>query len=190
MNGDLTLGVPAGTRSNFLMVCGVVLPHRFAMTSSNQTIDERNVTRIVTATQISRSIRASLQFHLYDDSGGGVGHAVYTLSDPRDLQRVSYVGQTASPHRRYLQHVNQARLWLPNATPWWIKRPQLRPLYEWIRQLYDSERRLPVMIVRMRADPSQARCVERELISTHLAAGMPLLNVEPKLKRAKQIPLL
>lgn len=131
-----------------------------------------------------------MAFHLYDDSGGGVGQAVYTLSDPRDLQRVSYVGQTASPQRRYLQHVNQARLWLPNETPWWIKRPQLRPLYEWIRQLYEDERRLPVMIVRLWAEPSQARSLERELISTHLAEGMPLLNVEPKLKRTRQVAVV
>lgn len=158
------------------------------MTCSIQTSGAQTVTEIGTPGKISRSIRSALPFHLYDDSDGGVGHAVYTLSDPRDLQRVSYVGQTASPHRRYLQHVNQARLWLPNETPWWIKRPQLRPLYEWIRQLYDDGRRLPVMIVRMWTEPSRARFIEREMITAHLAEGMPLLNVEPKLKRAKQLP--
>jgi hypothetical protein len=76
-----------------------------------------------------------------------LGFAVYTLSDPRALRDVRYVGQTRSPTRRLGQHINTARLWLSDEVPWWFKSPELRPLYEWIRQLHSDERRLVTAIV-------------------------------------------
>lgn len=130
---------------------------------------------------LTRYIRGSLAVHLYDESGGGEGRAIYTLSDPRDLRQVRYVGQTLSPARRYLQHVGMARLWMPDAVPWWIKQPRSVPLYEWIRSLHQEGRRLPVMVVCSWTTPSLARLAERERIVECLAAGMPLLNVEPRL---------
>jgi hypothetical protein len=97
-------------------------------------------------------LRRRYQFHtreqLYDESGSEpMGWAIYTLSDPRDLREVRYVGQTTSPRRRFLQHLNHAQLWLPDELPWWIKAPRLRPLYTWIRELYAEGSRLPVMVV-------------------------------------------
>jgi len=131
----------------------------------------------------SLRFRAHISSHLYDDSGveaGGV--AIYSLSDPRDLREVRYIGQTLNPRRRLLQHWNAARLWLPAERPWWIASPQLRPLYEWIRDLHADEQRLPVMVVRSWvASSAEARRVEREEIAACLAANRPLLNFERQL---------
>jgi hypothetical protein len=67
----------------------------------------------VSREQLTRRIRSQLQSLLHDESGDApVGVAIYTLSDPRDVRDVRYVGQTRSPRRRLLQHVNTARLWL------------------------------------------------------------------------------
>ncbi|HXS29654.1 MAG TPA: GIY-YIG nuclease family protein, partial [Steroidobacteraceae bacterium] len=67
----------------------------------------------VSREQLTRRIRSQLQLLLHDQSGDvPVGVAIYTLSDPRDVRDVRYVGQTRSPRRRLLQHVNTARLWL------------------------------------------------------------------------------
>lgn len=127
--------------------------------------------------------RAHISSHLYDESGleaGGI--AIYSLSDPRDLRAVRYIGQTLNPRRRLLQHWNAARLWLPAERPWWISSPKLRPLYEWIRELHAEEQRLPVMVVRSWVDSSAvARQVERAEITTCLAANQPLLNFEREL---------
>jgi hypothetical protein len=43
-----------------------------------------------------------------------------------------------SLRRRFLQHLNTARLWMPDAVPWWVVTPSLRPLYTWIRELHPS----------------------------------------------------
>jgi hypothetical protein len=104
--------------------------------------------------------------------------AIYTLSDPRDIRQARYVGQTTDPHRRYLQHINQARLWLQDETPWWIKSPKLRPLYEWIRALYGDEQRLPVMMIVAWTDKYEALRAERRHIHACLNADLPLLNRE------------
>lgn len=104
--------------------------------------------------------------------------AIYTFSDPRDVRQARYVGQTTDPRRRYLQHVNQAKLWLPDETPWWIKSPKQRPLYEWIRNLYRDERRLPVMMIVAWTDKYDALRQERRHIHTCLGAQLPLLNRE------------
>jgi len=97
---------------------------------------------------IGRRVRRHIRAELYDDSGeSALGIAIYTLSDPRSIRDVRYVGQTRSPPRRFAQHLNAARLWLPDELPWWIESPKLRPLYAWIRELYAEERRMPVMVV-------------------------------------------
>jgi hypothetical protein len=78
-----------------------------------------------------------------------------------------------------LQHVNAARLWLPETLPWWIKSPQLRPLYAWIRALYFAEQRLPVMIISVwSASLPEARAAERARIVECLKQGHDLCNIE------------
>jgi hypothetical protein len=129
--------------------------------------------------QLARCLRARLARQIYDDSGAAAaGSAIYSLSDPRDIRAIRYVGQTLSPRRRLAQHLATARLWLPEQTPWWVKSPRLRPLYRWIRELYADEGRLPVMVVHAWLDPADARRAEREQIRECLARQLPLLNVE------------
>src|SRR5271155_610208 len=97
---------------------------------------------------IGLRMRRHIRAELYDDSGGSArGIAIYTLSDPRSIRDVRYVGQTQSPARRFAQHLYAARLWLPDEVPWWVKSAKLRPLYTWIRQLYADGRRMPVMVI-------------------------------------------
>lgn len=128
---------------------------------------------------LARYVRVRLGTHLYDDSGDvPEGIAIYSLSDPRDVRAIRYVGQTAAPRRRLAQHLGTARLWLPEQAPWWVKSPNLRPLYRWIRELYADEARLPVMVVHAWVEPAHARHAEREHIHECLARQLPLLNVE------------
>ena len=123
-------------------------------------------------------LRRWLRLHLYDESGvAAAGIAIYSLADPREVRLSRYIGQTAHPRRRLLQHVRTARLWLPDERPWWVKAPRLRPLYGWIRELYREEGRLPVMIVHAWVEPPRARVAEREQIVACLARELPLLNV-------------
>ncbi len=89
-----------------------------------------------------------------------------------------YVGQTACPRRRFSQHLNAARLWLPDEVPWWIKRPEMKSLYQWIRELYLDGQRLPVMVVTAWAQASEALAQERDLIFEHLQRQSPLFNRE------------
>jgi hypothetical protein len=134
----------------------------------------------LTKLQLSQHIRRHLASNVSDDSGDDPdGVAIYFLSDPRDVRLVRYVGQTTAPKRRYLQHLNTARLYLPAELPWWIKSPKLRPLYAWIRKLHEDNLRLPVMVVSgwIKSVP-MARVAEREQICAYLCRGMPLLNVE------------
>jgi hypothetical protein len=137
------------------------------------------------ATQLRQRFRFHARTEIYDDSNarpGGV--AIYTLSDPRDIRDVRYVGQTRAARRRFLQHLNHAQIWLPDELPWWIKQPKLRPLYNWIRQLYSDECRLPVMvIVAWAATPGEARAAERARIAECLTNRLPLLNVESETLR-------
>ena len=138
------------------------------------------MTTSLTQTQIARLIRLHIASQLYDESAGvPSGIAIYTLSDPRDIRAVRYVGQTGSPRRRFLQHLNTARLWLPEEVPWWVKSPKLRPLYEWIRTLYREEGRLPMMVVvGWEGTVAGARVAERARIYQCLENQLPLLNVE------------
>jgi hypothetical protein len=133
-----------------------------------------------TKAQLSRRFRASLGSHLVDASGGsGQGAAIYTLCDPRELRVTRYVGRTASPRRRLLQHLNTARLWLPEVIPWCVSSPRLRPLYGWIRELYRDGERLPVMVVADWVEEmALAGSVERAFIERCLAERLPLLNYE------------
>ena len=134
----------------------------------------------MTKTQLSRYLRNHVAGQLYDDSAGErAGTAIYSLSDPRDIRAVRYVGQTSVPKRRFLQHLNTARLWLPDERPFWVAALELRPLYEWIRELYQDEHRLPTMVVyEWLATQSQARLRERSRIYECLQQRLPLLNVE------------
>jgi hypothetical protein len=136
--------------------------------------------------QLRRRCRLHACEHLYDESGSDpVGWAIYALSDPRDLREVRYVGQTTSPRRRFLQHLNHAQLWLPSRTdalPWWIREPKLRPLYSWIRKLYADGDRLPVMLVgSWQISIGHARHAERAKIYHYLSRGRQLLNVESEI---------
>lgn len=129
--------------------------------------------------QLTRYIRSRLSAQLYDDSGDSPeGIAIYSLSDPRDLRRIRYIGQSAAPRRRLLQHLSTARLWLPDQTPWWVTSPKLRPLYRWIRELYQEEERLPVMMICSWVETAAARLAEQERIRACLAKELPLLNIE------------
>lgn len=140
---------------------------------------------------LGRHIRQRLPELLLDESGivaGGV--ALYTLSDPRDVREVRYVGQTRAPRRRLMQHLQTARLWLPDEMPWWIGEPRMRPLYDWIRALHREEYRLPVMLVTgWSATVAEARLAERELILAHLGQDRELFNVEREILE-RQWPLL
>jgi hypothetical protein len=133
-----------------------------------------------TKAQLSRRFRASLGSHLVDATdGAGQGIAIYTLSDARELRVARYVGRTADPRRRLLQHLSTARLWMPDDVPWWIVSPRLRPLYGWIRELYREGERLPVMLVAdWIEDSALAGSVERAFIERCLAERQPLLNFE------------
>ena len=137
---------------------------------------------VVTKPQIARRIRSHIDAELYDDSQTSPGAiAIYTLCDPRDLRAIRYVGQTRAPRRRFAQHLNAARLWLPAERPWWIPSPKLRPLYAWIRALYADEQRLPTCVICAWVDVAAARLSERERIRQCLAQGLPLLNIESEL---------
>jgi hypothetical protein len=140
--------------------------------------------------QLLRAVRSRSASHIVDLSLTDPDEcAIYTLSDPRDLRAVRYVGQTRSPGRRYMQHLTAARLWLPNTLPWWIKRPELRPLYLWIRELHLDGARLPAMAVIAWSQAAQALAEERRHICEHLRNQLPLLNREAATFQ-NQLPLL
>ena len=144
-----------------------------------------------TRPQLTRHLRLHVARELFDESDAPpVGMAIYSLVDPRDLRAPRYVGQTSSPRRRFLQHLHTARLWLPDERPWWIPQPKLRPLYQWIRVLFQENGRLPTMLVHEWAGSvCSARIAERARIYESLATGLPLLNVEREIL-GDQWPLL
>jgi len=143
------------------------------------------------AQALNRLVRARAAQLLIDESGAAAeGTAIYALADPRDVRTPRYIGQTRSPRRRLLQHIAQARLWLPDERPWWIREPRLRPLYEWIRELHRDGARLPAMIVREWVPvATDARTIERARIIEGLAREWPLLNYEREVQ-GRQIALL
>jgi hypothetical protein len=130
--------------------------------------------------ELTRHLRAHSRTNLFDESGAGAGKvAIYALSDPRDIRDTRYIGQTSAPPNRFLQHMNAARLWLPDTLPWWVQSPQLRPLYCWIRTLYSDERRLPVMVITAWTESlKEARSAERARIIECLQQGRDLFNIE------------
>ncbi len=146
---------------------------------------------MLTRTSLARRIAQHARQQLYDDSAvDPCGIAIYSLADPRDLRLTRYIGQTAAPRRRFLQHMRTARLWMPDAMPWWIPQPALRPLYAWLRELYSQEQRLPTMIVHSWiATSRQARLAERARIYEALANRLPLFNVEVE-HLGRQLPLI
>jgi len=146
---------------------------------------------VLTKASLSRRISRHVDLEMYDASrASGQGVAIYNLADPRDLRQIRYVGQTSQPRRRFLQHLNTARLWFPEERPWWVKSPKLRPLYTWIRDLYADEMRLPTMIISGWAETTAAaRLQERLQIVECLVNRLPLLNVESQ-RLARQPPLL
>ena len=141
--------------------------------------------------RFGRSLTTAAHAHIHDAGRPVPGAtAIYTLADPRDVRVARYVGQTGDPRRRFAQHLRMARLSLPDETPWWVRAPEQRPLYEWIRALYRDEGRLPFMWVAEWIDPGQnARVAERAAIMRLLAEGVALLNVEARWCGA-QLPLL
>lgn len=140
----------------------------------------KNATPSLSQSQWTRVLRRHVMCELYDDSScEPVGTALYSLSDPRDLRALRYIGQTRCPRRRFLQHLNTARLWLPDELPWWVKKPNLRPLYGWIRKLYLEEQRLPTMVVgHWVSTPMGGRMAEEDWIQAALAQKRSLLNSE------------
>jgi hypothetical protein len=144
----------------------------------------------LTQAHLTRRFRWHVTTQLYDGcrliQGGS---AIYSLLDPRTLREVRYIGQTSDPARRFRQHLQMARLWLPDQRPWWIKSPKMRPLYEWIRQLYADDGRLPTMIVREWVGTGEARVAERAQICALLADQSSLLNVEPRLMGEQRLLL-
>jgi hypothetical protein len=148
-------------------------------------------TQTMEAGPLSRSVAAAARSHIHDAGGGRTGGtAVYALADPRDVRCPRYVGQTRAPRRRFAQHVQMARLWLPDATPWWVRSPKHRPLYAWIRALYRDGNRLPFMWVEEWIDPAaDPRVAERATLMRLLAQGAPLLNIEAE-QLGPQLPLL
>jgi hypothetical protein len=146
---------------------------------------------MLTKAELARRLRHHVERELYDDSGLlPAGTAIYSLTDPRDLSLTRYIGQTSAPRRRFLQHLSTARLWLPQELPWWVTQPRLRPLYEWLRELYGQEQRLPTMIIHTWVETTQgARQAERARIAAALAHDLPLLNIERELL-GRQMALL
>ena len=146
---------------------------------------------MLTKAEVARRIRQHVARELYDDSGlVAMGTAIYSLADPRDLRLTRYIGQSSAPQRRFVQHLSTARLWLPEERPWWVKQPRLRPLYEWLRDLYAQEQRLPTMVIHSWVETTQyARLAERARIVAALANDLPLLNVERELL-GRQMPLI
>lgn len=136
------------------------------------------------------SLRWRLRLHLFDESGAAPqGTAIYSLADPRAVRVSRYIGQTAQPRRRLLQHVRIARLWLPDEKPWWVRAPRLQPLYGWIRELYQQEGRLPMMVVHDWVEAQQAHAAERARILACLEQRLPLLNVAICQMRCADPPL-
>lgn len=132
-----------------------------------------------TRSVLTQRIRDCRRHNIIDQTGVAPGEvAIYTLSDPRDVRVVRYVGQTRNPQSRLTQHLNAARLWLPDERPWWIPQQQLRPLYTWIRELHGDGGRLPVMFVVGWTTAQLARRDERRFVREFVAAGLPLLNHE------------
>jgi hypothetical protein len=130
------------------------------------------------AVVLQRELRCRLHRYLFDESGvTPAGTAIYSLADPREARVSRYIGQTAQPGRRLMQHLRTARLWLPDETPWWVKTPRLRPLYRWIRELHRQEGRLPVMVVHAWVVAEHAQLAERDHIRVCLERQLPLLNV-------------
>lgn len=130
------------------------------------------------AATLQRELRRRLHLYLLDESGvTPAGTAIYSLADPREARISRYIGQTAQPRRRLMQHLRTARLWLPDETPWWITAPRLRPLYRWIRDLYSEEGRLPVMLVHAWVEAQHAPLAERDHIRICLERQLPLLNI-------------
>lgn len=128
---------------------------------------------------LTQRIRDCRQHNIIDQTGVEPGEvAIYTLSDPRDVRLVRYVGQTRNPRSRLTQHLHAARLWLPDELPWWIRQEKLRPLYTWIRELHGEGGRLPVMFVVGWTTAQLARRDERRFVREFVAAGLPLLNHE------------
>ena len=147
-----------------------------------------------TKSQLSREIRARIHALVHDETGTPreATHgltAIYTLSDPRDLRAVRYVGQSRAPRRRLLQHLQTARLFIPDEIPWWVPRLDLRPLYEWIRELHRDGSRLPVMIVTQWVEAHDALAAERALLRDCVRRDLALLNAECRAS-GPQIPLL
>jgi hypothetical protein len=140
---------------------------------------------------LGKSAAVAARSHVHGAADGPPGGtAVYTLSDPRDVRCPRYVGQTRNPRARFAQHVQTARLGLPDAVPWWVRSPKHRPLYTWIRELNRDGGRLPFMWVEEWVEPdADALVAERAAIMRWLARCATLLNAEA-LKLGAQLPLL
>jgi hypothetical protein len=160
----------------------------------NDQWSDKAVRRTQTMENSARSLRslgAVARSHVHDAGSSVRGAtAIYTLADPRDVRVARYVGQTRDPRRRFAQHVRTARLSTPDESPWWVRSPKHRPLYEWIRALHRDEGRLPFMWVAEWIDPgADPRVAERAAIMRLLAGGAALLNAEARSCGA-QLPLL
>jgi len=152
---------------------------------------ESNAARENSPRSFATSLAVAARAHVYEaGKPAAEATAIYTLADPRDVRCPRYVGQTQDPRRRFVQHVRTARLSVPDLTPWWVRSPKHRPLYEWIRALYRDEGRLPFMwVTEWIVASADARAAERAAIMRLLAEGATLLNVEARCC-GPQLPLL
>lgn len=143
------------------------------------------------AQKLVHSASTAARSHIYDPYGAAAGGtAIYRLADPRDASWPRYVGQTRDPRRRFVQHVQAARLWLPDEVPWWVRSPKYRLLYKWIRALYRDGGRFPFMWIEQWVEPGGEPLVaERATVMRLLAEGAALLNVEARVL-SSQLPLL
>lgn len=138
---------------------------------------------------VALRLRRHLGVLICDTSGAErAGVALYTLSDPREVRAVRYVGQSSAPMRRYRQHVRAAWLAQEGPGPWWVRQPHLGPLHEWIRALHADEGRLPFMLITHWVPSVEAaRLLEQSLITAHQAAGCALLNCEALRESARAL---
>lgn len=89
---------------------------------------------------------------------------IYTLTDPRD-QQVRYVGQSANPAQRMVQHLNSEH--------------NVRPGKEvWFKELLQSNLVPTMAIVDKAKTKSEARTLEAYWILHHLNNGANLVNGE------------
>jgi hypothetical protein len=108
----------------------------------------KKTSKLANRDQFLLRVRRQIDSHLVDWSGKRAGtFAVYGLTDAPDSDPIDYIDITVNPQRRLLQHWMAARLWQSQRSADRITSSTLRPLCHWIRDLYEQQQRLPVMVI-------------------------------------------